>query len=500
MKSLFTRLASGFAKPLWLLALPGCAQLFGLDNTTGVAVDAPGPGVHFSIQLEQIGATIVDTPDDPAVTHDTVAFLVPDTSTLSYQTVPATLSAAGAWSGDISTGNPLVDFTIDGNRHIWIVPTRDVKMTNAVLGHPNPVAPPDSSVFNLSIAVAGGLTGAGTEVLSFLTVGAWSQQGIPDPAMPAASIDGQLMYTAATAVAGPLAKITPTDAVLVMRRRMSALLDGTYPLDGVFQTSIDQTGTDTLSGSLTDTAVDKMLSAQIAPTALATRYTAVRPAVGSLALGWACVAAPGYQRGAVNGPTLNDSGILPTATTITAAYGNPFASLGWKELLFYNSYESRTVTLPGGQTLGLNAGLETIVQPSASQTFDMPAGLPQSISLNEMPLATDNMTVTVDPTKYVHITMVNDRTANTFVEVALFEVLTPDATTVTTKLVIDALAVDPTALVLPPDVFVAGHTYFIEASAHQGGFPNAATGDFQTQAPPFYVGYSFSGVFTVTNS
>jgi hypothetical protein len=489
--SCFTR-PSGFAK-LFLFALSGCAQLFGLDDTTGTVVDAPGPGVHFSIQLEQIGATIVDTPDDPAVTHDTVAFLVPNGAT--YQTVPATLSAPGVWTGDIATGNPLVDFTLDGDRHIWIVPTRDLEITSAVLGHPNPVAPPDGSVFNLSITVNGGL--AGTELLSFLTVGAWSQQDLPAAAMGALSIDGQVMYTAASAVGGPLAKITPTDAVLVMRRRVS-MVDGTSPLDGVFQTSIDQTGTDPLTGSLADTAVDKILSAQISPNALATRYTAVRPAVSSLGLGWACYAAPGYQRGILNGPLLNTNGILASATTLTGVYGNPFASLGWKELLFYNSLESRTVTLPSGQTFGLNAGLQTIVQPSANQTFDMPAGLPQTISFDSIPLTSDNMTVSVDPSKYVHISMLNDRTTNTFVQAALFEVLTPDATTVTTKLVIDATAVDPTALVFPPDVFVAGHTYFIEAIAHQGGWPNAATGDFQTQAPPFYVGYNYSGVFTVS--
>jgi len=486
----------GFAR-LCVVALPGCAQLFGLDTTTS-AGDAPASRVHVGVQLEQIGATIIDSPDDPAVTHDTVAFLVPDGSTPSYANVPATSSAPGVWEGDVATGNPLVDFTLGGNRHIWIVPTRDLKLTNAMLGHPNPVPPPDGSLFNLSITVPNGL--AGTEGLTFLTVGAWSQQTIPDPAMPAPAIDAQLTYTAATAIGGALAKITPTDAVLVLRRRLSGLGDGTYPLDGVFQTSIDQTGTDTLTGSLADTAVDKMLSAQIAPTALATRYTAVRPAVGSLAMGWACIAAPGYQRGVIDGPTLNDGGVLAAQTTISAPYGNPFASLGWKELLFFNTYESRAVALPAGPMLTLTAGLQTIVQPSANPMFDMPAGLPQTISLDDMPLATDNMTVVVDPTKYVHISMVNDRTANTFVQIALYEVLTPDATTATTKLVIDALAVDPTALVLPPDVFVAGHTYVIEAITHQGGWPNTATGDFQTQAPPFYVGYSYSGVFTVSNS
>lgn len=478
-------------KRLALLALSGCAQLFGLDDTTGPSVDAPGPGVHFGIQLETIGATIVDTPDDPAVTHDTVAFLVPDGA--SYRSVPATLSAAGAWTGDIATGNPVVDFTIDGNRHIWNVPTRDLKMTNAVLGHPNPVPPPDGSVFDLSVAVPGGL--AGTEMLSFLTVGAWSQQAIPTPMAMATAIDGPLMYSPATAIGGPLAKLTPTDAVLVLRYRLSSA-DNTYPLDGVFQTSIDQTGTDALTGSLADTTVDKTVNAQISPTMLATRYAAVRPAVATLTSSWSCTAAPGYQRGVVNGPMLNYFDLLPTATTISGPYGNPFASLGWKELLFYNSYETRTVTLDG-QTFGLSAGLQTIVQPSAGQTFDMPAGLPQTISLNDTPLTSDNMMVDVDPSKYVHITMVNDRTTNTFVQAELFEVLTPDPMTLTTKLVIDALAVDPTQLVLPPDVFVAGHTYFIQAVTRQGGWPNIASGDFQTQAPPFYVGYNYSGVFTV---
>jgi hypothetical protein len=106
--------------------------------------------------------------------------------------------------------------------------------------------------------------------------------------------------------------------------------------------------------------------------------------------------------------------------------------------------------------------------------------------------------VTIDPSTYARITMVNDRTTSTFVQAAVFEITTPDATTVKSTLVIDALAIDPTALVVPADVFVAGHTYVIQAITHQGGWPMAATGDFETQAPPYYIGYSYSGVFTVT--
>jgi len=50
--------------------------------------------------------------------------------------------------------------------------------------------------------------------------------------------------------------------------------------------------------------------------------------------------------------------------------------------------------------------------------------------------------------------------------------------------VIDLASTDPTALVLPPGVLVAGHTYFFRAITHQGGFPNIATGDLATAAPP----------------
>ena len=484
-----------------LIALPGCAQLFGLDTTTGGTDATSATTAHFAMTIEDIGATLVDTPDDPAVTKDTVAFLVPSADGSTYTTVPSTLASAGNWDGAVATGNPLIDFTLTGHRHIWAVPSRDVKLTSAVLGHPNPVAPPDASTFTLSIAAPSNVGNIG-ETLTFMTVGAWSAQGIAEPAMPSATLDVTVPYTAASAIGGPLAKVTPTDVVLVYRNRPQGVTSLDAPLDGVFQTSVDQTGADTLSGSLADTALDKTVTATITPMALATRYTAVRPAVSGIALGWSLTAAPGSARGVINGPTLDTLGIALTDTQITAAYGNPFSSLNWKDTLFYNSYESRVITLPDSTTISVNAGLESIVAPATGLTLDMPAGLPQSISMltttGMTPLSTDGAMVTLDRTKYVTFSMLNDRAASTFVQIALYD-LTSDGTTATQTLVIDALAVDPTQLVLPPDVFIANHTYVVEAITHQGGWPNAATGDFSTQALPFYIGYAYSGTFTVMN-
>jgi hypothetical protein len=474
-------------KHLCLLSLAGCAQIFGLDTTSSPNIDAPGPGAHVTITHESIGATVIDAP----ATGTTVSFLVSNGSG-GYTAVPATTSTAGQWEGDIPTGNPIVDFKVDGARYIYAFPTRDLHVVSAALEHPNPVPAPMPATLTLNVGVA---ANAGAESFTLYTVGAWSSQALADPAM-VTTLTQAVDYTMSTPIGGPLDKLTPSDAVLVYRRRSGGIGAVGSPLDGVFQTSLAQTGDDTLTGTLDDTAVDKTLDATLMPSVLATRFTAVRPAVGGLAMGVAVIASPGFARGNVNGPTLNDLGLAMSDTAIQLPYGNPFASLGWKELAYFNSYESRTVMI-GATPMTRYAGEQSFVAPGPSLVFDWPAGLPETISLASTPLTTDNMMVPVDPAAYLPVTLVNDKPANAFVSVDLYEVVTDAMGAVTTPFVIELASPDPNALVLPPGVLVAGHTYFFRAITHQGGFPNIATGDLATSAPPFHIGYNDSGVFTV---
>lgn len=480
-------------KHLWLISFAlsgaGCAQIFGLETTSGPNIDAAGPGAHVTITHESIGATVVDAPAVGA----TVSFLVPDGSG-GYTSVPATTSTAGQWDGDIplAGGNPLVDFKVDGARYVWAFPTRDLHVVSPALEHPDPTPAPMPATLTLNVGVAA--TGGG-ESFTLYTVGAWSAQALAAPAM-VTTLSQAVDYAMSTPIGGPLYKLTPADAVLVYRRRPAGLGQVGNPLDGVFQTSLAQTGDDTLSGTLNDTAVDKSLDATLTPSVLATRYTAVRPAVSGLAMGVAVVAAPGFARGNVNGPTLDDLGIAMTDTAVHLPYGNPFASLGWKELAYFNSYETRTVMI-GMTPMTRYAGEQSFVEPGGNLVFDWPAGLPETISLASTPLTTDNMTVMVDPAAYLPVTLVNDKPANTFVSVDLYEVKTDAMGAVTTPFVIGLASTDPNALVLPPGVLVAGHSYFFRAVTHQGGYPNIATGDLATSAPPFHVGYNDSGVFTV---
>jgi len=478
-------------KYLWLLVLPGCAQLFGLDDTTGPTSDAPGPGAHVTLQHESIGATVVDAPAD----NTTVTFHVPDGAG-GFQQVPATLESRGVWNGDIPDGvNPMVDFTVDGVRRLWAFPTRDLHAVSALLEHPDPQPAPSPASLTLDVSVD--LTN-GTESFVLYTVGAWSVQGLANPGM-ASALTQVVDYQMSTPIGGPLAKLTTADDVLIFRRRLD-IASNTSPLDGVFQTTLDQTGADTLTGALNTTAVDKTINASVNPSTLATRYTAVRPAVAGLAMGMAVIASPGFARGDVNGPTLNDHGIAMTDTLVTLPYGNPFASLGWNELVYFNSYETRAVTVTGAMTaLGLAAGEQTFTTPGANLTVDLPAGLPVTISLGTTLLASDNTTVPLDTTKYAHITMVNDRPSATFVSAQVYEVTVDTMGVPSVKFVIEAAASDPAALVLPPNVLAVGHMYVILAITHVGGYPNLATGDLATTAPPLHVAYNYSGVFTVEN-
>src|ERR1044071_3273914 len=78
-----------------LIATSGCAQLFGLDDTTGTTVDAPGPGAHASFRHASIGTTTITNPYD-FTAADKITFLVADASDpTGYRKVTPTIEAPG---------------------------------------------------------------------------------------------------------------------------------------------------------------------------------------------------------------------------------------------------------------------------------------------------------------------------------------------------------------------------------------------------------------------
>jgi hypothetical protein len=268
-------------------------------------------------------------------------------------------------------------------------------------------------------------------------------------------------------------------------------------LTGVFDApAFDQTdATDPVTGTLANVVHDQTLSASVDPARLPTRFDAVRPGVAGLATSWQLTAAPGHGLGLTEGPRLQAAAVAATDTTINATYGNPFQARGWSALVRYASSATRSYMAASGP-ITLSAGLATIAEAGTAHDFtQIPAGLPQTISIGLTRLTADGMQVAIDPSTSAVVSYIADIQTNTLGRAVVSELLDGGGAT-TTQVILDALSLDST-FHLPPGLLQPGHTYVIRIYCIQGGYPNAATGDLQTLTLPYSVGYADSGVFTV---
>lgn len=469
-----------------MLALTGCAQLFGIDETTGAA---QGSGVSLSIQRVSIGATVATAPQD--LSAQTAQFLVGDATSLVPNT--AVLSAPGTWTSDIPTGTPAVQFTVPDipatATRLWELPSRAMKGNVVALEHPNAAPASDTSQVALDVTIPA----YNGELLRVYAVGTWmfhTLTGAEVPALMATSVAATIpymMFSPASSAVTPT-RITASDVVLLLEYTGA-------DLTGVLQaTAFDQTdATDTITGTITPVAHDKTLTVAL-PTDLATRYSAVRPAVGAPAMSWSLGAAPGAMIGNSAGPQLLAGSPVATDTTISAMYGDPFESLGWPAVLTLATSASRTYTL-NGAPVTLSASLATFAE-AATNDATLAAGLPTVILVGQIQLSSDGQMVTIDPLAPVSVSFLADKPTNTMYTANVYE-LTSDGTTASRQLVTAAVAAPDPSFVFPAGTLKTGHTYMIEAGCFQGGHLDAASGDLQANSFPISRGLFDSGVFTV---
>ena len=469
------------------LALAGCAQLFGIDNTTGA--DA-GSSLTLSVQRVSIGASVIKNPQD--LTGQTAEFLVGDATGLTRNA--AVISGPGTWTADIPTGTPPALFTLPDlpmGHHYWSLPSRAMRGNFKVFEHPNPTAPSSTSQLALNVTLPAPYNG---ETLIVYAIGAWMDHalaGAEVPAVMAPSVATTIPYASFTPATGSVmpSRITAADVVLVLQYTGS-------DLTGVLQAAqFDQTdGTDNIGGTMVTVAHDKMLSVPV-PAMIAQRFSAVRPAVGAPSTSWSLSAAPGASVGTAFGPQLLTGAPAAMDTMITAMYGNPFESLGWPAIFNVGSVGSRTYMF-NALPVSLNAVLSSYVDASAT---DAPysAGLPTTINLGTTQLTTDGQTIALDATKPIEITVSPDQSMNTLYTARIDElVVNMMNMTVERHTVFDGASTTPT-FDLPSDLLVSGHTYVIRGGCIVGGFTMAASGDLQTVSFPIAFGQLDSGVFTV---
>ncbi len=480
------------AGPIAMLALAGCAQLAGIDETTGAT--PPGPGVNLTVERVSIGATVVRGPQD--LSASTARWLLPDVSAPGgFTPITGTLVPPNTWHAEINAATPPVQFDLPDlpapQQRLFEFPHADQKAVMTVLEHPNPMPPPADAMITVSATLDVPYAGEG---LQLFTVGTWATRGLAAPLAGATTLNpAPFAYTSMASQTGrPLEKLTTADAVFVFRYAGNQLVG---MLDAA---PFEQTGTDTINGPLVTLPLNQSLDARVDQAVVARRLTAVRPAVGAPAMSWSLRAAPGYQFSIDNGPQLHSATVAATdPTTITAAYANPFVTRDWRTLLTWTTRATRSYTIPAlALPVTLAAGMFQRAEPAPALALSLPAGLPELITIDGKPLSTDGLTI-ARPTAPVVVTFVTDVPQNTLYQLELVELVPNMAGTgIQQRNVLTAFAVTP-ELTLPVDAFTPGSYYTIRAISIEGGHPGVGTGDLAARDLPIAVSFLDSGVFQV---
>lgn len=483
----------------------GCAQLFGLHETTGGSdtdSGVPPSEVSVEMQLISVGPTAARTPYD--VTNLTASFLVPDGSTAAgFKRMQAT-STGALWSAAIPDGNPPAEINLgldlpDPFRRLYAVEQRNLKILYGIYGHIDDVPAPANGLLTVTLNLPS--PSAANEGIQLYNVGAWANHGFAagtDYTVGAATIGPlSVPYTPATwgSISGrPLPAITAADEIVGLRY-VGGQLTGAAEF-----TPFAQSATSTISATMTPVTA-AALDVHVSPSNISQRLAMPTPKGSALAMSWSVNAAPGWEIANGTGPQLNAAGIaLADSGAITAPFGNPFAAKGWRSVFTLGTNNSRTFAVPSlGNLVGtFYCGLNEIAEVAPGLTIDTPAALPIVVSINAMPLATDGQNVVLDPTKSVQLSILADKTDALFYQFNIYELRENAAMTGLETHVAYVAVSDQAMVTIPNDVFVAGKTYFIRGHAIKGGYPSFAEGNFWTRNLPYSVGYLDAGVFTVS--
>jgi hypothetical protein len=476
-----------------ILSSAGCAQLAGIDSTSGTGRAAD----TLALQRVSIGATVSSA--DLDLTGLTASYLVAGDG--GTQIVAADSPAPGMWHADLADPAP-VEFTLPDVPtpipRIFAFPDRAMAAAYVSLEHPGRTPVPAASMITLNVPLDVPTTA--TDGFEILTAGSWTVRGFAATELPpiGTAAIGPVTYdfTTSLSLSGrPLDKLTSQDAFFVLRYA-GALLTGVATA-----TPFEQTGADMVTtATMAPVTANQMLNLKVDPPSIMTRYQAVRPAVAGLAMSWSASAAPGYAYASNTGPALQSGTVAMTDVGITSMYGNPFTGRMWNTIVTFVTSETRTYTPAGTTTPAtLVAGMNQFIEPSVGAMLDLPAGLPLSITLGGMPLVTDGTPV-AKPTDFVQVTFQTDKQMATLYNLQVFDLL-PNAMTPPTALeghlVLSAAGSEPMFSV-PPEIFQVGHSYTLRAFATTGGYPAMASGNFQMRALPLAQSYFDSAVIVVT--
>jgi hypothetical protein len=481
-----------------LVTLMGCAQLFGIDNTSGPAAqpDAPGPSSSLTVDRYSVGATIVQAPQDLSQLTAAQFFA-------SDEAIPGTVTAANAWSvpaDSTSVQFELPDFPTPIQRTLAL-PDETMSTLFGVLEHPNPTPAPAPSSIAISVTLPTPI--AAGESYQVHTLGSWTQfvMAGPDIVVGGTALSETYDFATSTSITGrPLEAITPDDAVLLLRFAGDQLTGALVapPYDQVANPS------GTITGTLAAVQLDQTLSAAIDPATALARMGSAQPAPTATSTNWSLVAAPGYAIASTSGVLLNAAAAAPTDTSVAATYTSQFMANDWHPVFTWAPTGSHVSNVAfGSGTLPVTTFTQLVDFMDASTgplSANLPAGQPLAISLAGTPLVTDALAVPLDVTQRLDVSFTADVADNTLYQVDVFLLVPNDPTTPTAYVFQNVMAMTGVTadFTIPANTLQVGSSYVIRAVCLSGGFPAVATGDLTQRALPLAEGLLDSGAFTVT--
>jgi hypothetical protein len=496
------RLALVLGLPLLgLPALSGCAQLFGLDETS----EATDSAARLSVKRYAVGTQVVVQPME--LTGGAATYLIADPlEPTGFRQVPATSTEVGVWQGDVPVGTPAqLSFTVADDlirRHLAI-PDRSVAYLYGYLGKVTPAEPPPPAA-QLGFAVAFDRPfDAATDDLHWLSIGSWTQYNFNETnEVPTGSLELRpppVPFTSASSLSGrPHERLRADDALLVLRNTATAV--NTRVLTGAYTAPPFELAADLNAlpaGAMTAVAADQMLAVTLDTDLPVTRMANARPVVAPPAYNWSVTAAPGAAAGFTTGPGLAFGGLVPGGVVpLSVPYGNPFAERSWPATFTWAATSLRTYTPEGQPPVVLTALLVRIASaPSDGGQLDFGVCLPLSVTVQGAVLNTDGATIAIDRTKPVAVSFSTDNGTADLFSIVVHEVVSGTVTTLVPRF---HSVNRQTSWSLPADVFEAGKSYSVRAHCHRDGFPNQAAGDFETRQLPTATGFLDGGVFTVS--
>lgn len=470
---------------LWLpvcLLFGGCAQLAGIDDTSGDG----RLGLSLAVERVSIGTTIERSPQDLSASSATYLLDPP---------VEAVELEPGTWAADVFDATPAVVFDLPDNpgpifdRQIAL-PSKNLLTSFDVLEHPDAVAgsTTDTIAVNATIDAA-----AATDTFQLFIVGTWTARALEAPAVGATTLASTFEIGSMVNLTGrPHEAITLEDTPIVIRR-VGTTLNGV-----LLPSPFAQVGVNNVSGAVTAVAADQMVNAQIDQTAATARLSVARPAITvGPAFSFDVTSAPGGAVGSSAGPSLVSGVVGAMDTAITAAFANPFASQGWSAVLTYTAAGSRTL-VPTGETLPvtLSAGMQQLADdPQAVAALDLPAPVPEQVSIDGTSLSLDNVSI-AQPVAPVEIAVVVDTAGVTLFSLEVRE-LVANGAALEPVLTLSAVS-DTPSFTIQPEVFEPGKLYSLRVRTISGLFTDVASGDLNARSLPFATAFVDAGIFRVT--